>query len=101
MSAESKILVKPLHRFMRQRILIRVTVAGEMEKTYSPPTEEDEKRKSPTMELRKVLIKNAREALLKYLTIERGKRRMMIGQGNMDCKVEISVAWLQKKNLTI
>lgn len=39
------------------------------------------------MELRRVLLRNAREALEKYLTIERGKRRMLIGKGDTVCKV--------------
>ncbi|KAJ8655866.1 hypothetical protein O0I10_008530 [Lichtheimia ornata] len=61
-------------------------VAKTMERNYSPHLEEDHQRSSPTMELRRVLLRNAREALEKYLTIERGKRRMLIGKGDTVCK---------------
>lgn len=65
----------------------KMIVAKTMERNYSPHLEEDHQRSSPTMELRRVLLRNAREALEKYLTIERGKRRMLIGKGDTVCKV--------------
>lgn len=40
-----------------------------------------------TKELQRVFMANAREALQKYLTIERGKLRDKIGQGTTVCKV--------------
>ena len=68
---------------------IEDVVARTMEKNYSPHLEEDDhqQRSSPTMEMRKVLLKNAREALERYLTVERGKHRTLIGKGNAVCKV--------------
>ncbi|KAI9491305.1 hypothetical protein BDB00DRAFT_767359 [Zychaea mexicana] len=70
---------------------IEGVVAQTMEKNYSPHLEEeDDKRSSPTMEMRRVLLKNAREALERYLTVERGKHRNLIGKGNAVCKVSYS-----------
>ncbi|KAI7847334.1 hypothetical protein BDC45DRAFT_542029 [Circinella umbellata] len=67
---------------------IEDVVARTMKKNYSPHLEEDDhqQRSSPTMEMRKVLLKNAREALERYLTVERGKHRTLIGKGNAVCK---------------
>lgn len=40
-----------------------------------------------TSELQRVMMANAREALAKYLAIERGKLRDKIGLGTTICKV--------------
>ncbi|KAI9264960.1 hypothetical protein BDA99DRAFT_437285 [Phascolomyces articulosus] len=66
---------------------IEDVVARTMEKNYSPHLDEDDQRSSPIMEMRRVLLKNAREALERYLQVERGKHRTLIGKGNAICKV--------------
>ncbi|KAI8139926.1 hypothetical protein BJV82DRAFT_625529 [Fennellomyces sp. T-0311] len=65
---------------------IEDVVARTMEKNYSPHLEEDEQRSGPATEMRRVLLMNAREALERYLSVERGKHRTLIGKGNVLCK---------------
>ncbi|KAI8384808.1 uncharacterized protein BYT42DRAFT_603782 [Radiomyces spectabilis] len=61
-------------------------VANNIERNYSPHVEDDDaQRPSPTMELRRALLNNAREAMLKYLLSERGKRRAILGRGDIAC----------------
>lgn len=56
-------------------------------KTFASPGDTEESANGGAPEMRRVLLLNAREALNKYLLLERGKRQDRIGQNDTLCKV--------------
>jgi hypothetical protein len=61
-------------------------VARNIEKNYSPHIQPDVETASATVELRRVLLLNAREAVQKYLLRERSKYNRD-AKGSKTCKV--------------
>ncbi|KAI8093371.1 uncharacterized protein BX664DRAFT_357822 [Halteromyces radiatus] len=58
-------------------------VSSNMAKNYP---DQKENSSSTIIEMRRVLLENAKEAVQKYLLAERGKRRDILGKGNYMCK---------------
>jgi hypothetical protein len=56
-----------------------------MAKNY--PDQQSQSPSSASVEMRRVLLENAKEAAQKYLFAERGKRRNILGKGTFTCKV--------------
>ncbi|SAM07114.1 hypothetical protein [Absidia glauca] len=59
-------------------------VSSNMAKNY--PDQQSQSPSSASVEMRRVLLENAKEAAQKYLFAERGKRRNILGKGDFTCK---------------
>ncbi|KAG0171260.1 hypothetical protein DFQ30_001230, partial [Apophysomyces sp. BC1015] len=80
------IIFDEIQKIVKQLGYIEDIVACSTEKTYGSPAEEDAQKPSPTMELRRALLSNARGSLQVYLLGEREKRRDRLGKGDIVCK---------------
>lgn len=68
-----------------------------IEKNYSPHIQPDIETASATVELRRVLLLNAREAVQKYLLRERAKYHRD-AKGSKTCKVNILLSFCVADN---